>query len=108
MVRRDQTNEEQRGGAPSSNGAGRHAARNTASTSLREPENAAGRFAWAEQLAKRPRARACVARGILDVLVPEIVLDEPEVGHLTSDSRTSGAACAATRDGAWRGFQPHG
>ena len=56
MVRRDQTNEEQRGGAPSSNGASRHAARNTASTSLREPENAADRFAWAEQLALRPRA----------------------------------------------------
>ena len=56
MVRRDQTNEEQRGGAPSSNGASRHAARNTASTSLREPENAADRFVWAEQLALRPRA----------------------------------------------------
>lgn len=64
MVRRDQTNEEQRGGAPSSNGASRHAARNTASTSLGESENAADRFAWAEQLA----LRAALEHGLVGIV----------------------------------------
>ena len=64
MVHWDQTNEEQRGGAPSSNGASRHAARNTASTSLREPENAADRFAWAEQLA----LRAALEHGLVGIV----------------------------------------